>query len=61
MKVFRSLTSTLVALSPLGIVALAEDVLHSHRLAKRGVDAEGNYNLCKIDSLPHLYLQHGLT
>jgi hypothetical protein len=37
----------LVALSALTAAAQVEDVLHSKRMVKRGIDAEGNYNICK--------------
>jgi tRNA A37 threonylcarbamoyladenosine modification protein TsaB len=37
----------LIALSALTAAAQAEDVLHSKRMVKRGIDADGNYNICK--------------
>lgn len=30
-------------------LAQAEDVLYSRRLAKRGIDSEGNYNICGFE------------
>ena len=38
----------LLALSALARAAQAEDVLHSQRLTKRGLDAAGNYNICEF-------------
>ncbi|KAF1993453.1 5`-nucleotidase protein-like protein [Amniculicola lignicola CBS 123094] len=38
-------TSSLLAVSAVTAVAFAEDVLHSRRMMKRGIDAEGNYNI----------------
>jgi 5'-nucleotidase len=29
-------------------MAQAEDVLYSRRMMKRGIDAEGNYNICSF-------------
>jgi tRNA A37 threonylcarbamoyladenosine modification protein TsaB len=37
----------LIALSALTAAAQVEDVLHSKRMVKRGIDADGNYNICK--------------
>jgi hypothetical protein len=34
-----------VALSTL---AAAEDALYSRRMAKRGIDADGNFNICEL-------------
>ena len=39
----------LLALAAAGIAA-AEDVLYSSRMSKRGLDSEGNFNMC----MPHL-------
>ncbi|KAF2794299.1 Metallo-dependent phosphatase [Melanomma pulvis-pyrius CBS 109.77] len=45
MRISAKSSVPLIALSALAGVAQAEDVLHSQRLAKRGIDAEGNYNI----------------
>jgi hypothetical protein len=42
---FLAASASLVALSALTSVA-AEDVLYSRRLQKRGIDADGNFNMC---------------
>lgn len=36
-----------VVLSALAGCAVADDVLYSRRLLKRGIDDEGHYNMCK--------------
>ena len=36
----------IIALSALTAAAQVEDVLHSKRMVKRGIDADGNYNIC---------------
>jgi hypothetical protein len=37
--------------------AQAEDVLYSRRMTKRGIDEQGNYNICKM--ILHIYLVLG--
>jgi hypothetical protein len=41
----------LFALSGLTAAVQIEDVLHSKRIVKRGIDAEGNYNICKLSCM----------
>lgn len=48
MKLDTRSSAALVALSALTAVAHAEDALYSQRLQKRGLDADGNYNICKF-------------
>jgi hypothetical protein len=36
-----------LALAGLAAAETVEDVLYSSRLMKRGIDAEGNFNMCK--------------
>lgn len=38
-----------LALTALAAVTQAEESLYSRRMTKRGIDAQGNYNVCKID------------
>lgn len=45
MKITARTSVPLIALSALTNVAQAEDILHSQRLSKRGIDAQGNYNI----------------
>jgi hypothetical protein len=39
--------STPLALSALATIAQAEESLYSKRMTKRGIDSQGNYNICK--------------
>jgi hypothetical protein len=50
MKFATGSSMPLLALSGLTAAAQVEDVLHSKRMIKRGIDAEGNYNICKSTS-----------
>ncbi|KAF2123860.1 5'-nucleotidase precursor [Dothidotthia symphoricarpi CBS 119687] len=45
MKFSTRASAPFIALSALSAVAQAEDVLHSRRMTKRGIDADGNYNI----------------
>lgn len=36
-----------IAVSALASASNAEDSLYSKRMVKRGIDAQGNYNVCK--------------
>jgi len=47
MKFTTAPGASLVALSALSTLAQAEDVLYSKRMVKRGLDQDGNYNICK--------------
>lgn len=47
MKFSTRASLPLVVLSALIAVSNADDVLYSRRMAKRGIDANGNYNICK--------------
>ena len=47
MKFATRSSVSFAALSALVTVAQAEDALYSKRMAKRGIDADGNYNICK--------------
>ena len=47
MKFATRSSVSFAALSALVAVAQAEDALYSKRMAKRGIDADGNYNICK--------------
>jgi hypothetical protein len=46
-------SSVTLALTALATVSHAEESLYSRRMAKRGIDAQGNYNVCEY-SIPHL-------
>jgi hypothetical protein len=49
MKFSTKTSVPLLAASALTVsVAQAEDALYSHRLSKRGIDAEGNDNICQF-------------
>jgi hypothetical protein len=37
-----------LALTALAVVTSAEEALYSRRMMKRGIDAQGNYNICKM-------------
>jgi hypothetical protein len=43
MKLFATVP---LALAAVASVASAEDVLYSSRLSKRGIDAQGHFNMC---------------
>ncbi|KAL1801522.1 hypothetical protein ACET3X_001864 [Alternaria dauci] len=45
MKLATGSSAGLVAFSALTAIAQAEDTLHSKRMVKRGIDADGNYNI----------------
>ena len=45
--VAHGVAEPLLALSALTAVSQAEDALYSRRMTKRGIDAEGNYNICE--------------
>lgn len=47
MKFTTGSSASLIAISALATVAQAEDVLYSKRLLKRGIDQDGNYNICE--------------
>lgn len=42
-----------LALTALAAVTQAEESLYSRRMTKRGIDAQGNYNICKLISTIH--------
>jgi hypothetical protein len=42
-----------LALAALAAVSSAEEALYSKRMAKRGLDAQGNYNICMIKASSH--------
>jgi len=46
MKFATRSSISFAALSALVAVAQAEDALYSKRMVKRGIDADGNYNIC---------------
>jgi hypothetical protein len=46
MKFATGSNAGLVAFSALTAIAQAEDSLYSKRMVKRGIDADGNYNIC---------------
>jgi hypothetical protein len=46
---------TLLALTA-SVTQAKEDALYSHRLTKRGIDADGNYNICKYHISASVYL-----
>jgi hypothetical protein len=46
MKFATGSSVPLIVLSALTAAAQVEDVLHSKRMVKRGIDADGNYNIC---------------
>jgi 5'-nucleotidase len=46
----------LIAFSALMTIAQAEDALYSKRMVKRGIDADGNYNICKSACMTPLLL-----
>ena len=48
----RMIAQTRLAVVVIGFVALAEDVLHSSRLMKRGLLPDSNYNFCIASILP---------
>jgi hypothetical protein len=48
MKFTSGSSAALIAVSALAAVAQAEDALYSKRMVKRGIDADGNYNICKL-------------
>lgn len=50
MKFSTQSSAPLLALLALTAVSHAEDALYSRRMAKRGIDAEGNYNICEFCS-----------
>jgi 5'-nucleotidase len=54
---FTSSAARLLAFAALQTVNLvsAEDVLYSRRMAKRGLDAQGNYNICKLHYLKAIF------
>jgi hypothetical protein len=39
---------SLLALSALGLATANEDALYTKRHMKRGLDCEGNYNICEF-------------
>jgi hypothetical protein len=45
---FTASSSVPIALLALAATSLAEESLYSRRMAKRGIDAQGNYNICKL-------------
>jgi hypothetical protein len=47
MKFATGSSASLIAVSALAAIAQAEDALYSKRMVKRGIDADGNYNICK--------------
>jgi len=47
MKFATRSSASLIAVSALAAIAQAEDALYSKRMVKRGIDADGNYNICK--------------
>lgn len=47
MKFATGSSTSLIAVSALAAFVQAEDALYSKRMVKRGIDAEGNYNICK--------------
>jgi hypothetical protein len=47
MKFSTGSSVPLIALSAMTVVARVEESLYSKRMVKRGIDAEGNYNICK--------------
>lgn len=59
MKFTTTPGASLVALSVLSTLARAEDVLYSKRMLKRGLDQDGNYNICKLYWI--VYAIHTLT
>jgi len=44
---FSTRTSLPLAFSALATLSQAEESLYSRRMTKRGIDAQGNYNICK--------------
>lgn len=46
MKFSKGSSVPLLALSAVTVVAQTEDSLFSKRMVKRGIDAEGNFNMC---------------
>jgi 5'-nucleotidase len=44
---FSTRTTLPLALSALAAASPTEESLYSKRLTKRGIDAQGNYNICK--------------
>jgi hypothetical protein len=45
---FSTRSSVSFALSALATISQAEESLYSRRMVKRGIDAQGNYNICKF-------------
>lgn len=54
MKFSTRTSASLIALSALTVVAHEEETLYSRRMTKRGIDAQGNYNICKHQKLQHI-------
>ena len=48
MKFATGSSASLVAFSAVAAIAQAEDALYSKRMLKRGIDEDGNYNICKL-------------
>lgn len=48
MKFTTGSSASLVAFSAMAAIAQAEDALYSKRMLKRGIDEDGNYNICKL-------------
>ena len=45
-----STAASVIAVSALAVVSQAQDTIYSRRMAKRDIDADGNYNICKLKS-----------
>lgn len=48
LKMGKVKTASLLVLSALGLVAAKEDVLYTKRHTKRGLESNGNYNICEV-------------
>lgn len=44
-----------------GVAFAAEDALYSRRLAKRDIDADGNFNICERLTVPEVPSLEGLS
>jgi hypothetical protein len=47
---FEMRLSVPLALSALATISQAEESLYSKRMTKRGIDSQGNYNICKLST-----------
>jgi hypothetical protein len=48
---FAMRSSVPLALAALATISQAEESLYSKRMTKRGLDAQGNYNICKFENI----------